>query len=89
MELLRADTQAGDSVLKLLWHHSDAIMCCSLKANVISASVILYHFHLNFCFVESFVFGLRMSGILSACGCVEVMVSDLVLDDSDYYRAVD
>ncbi|XXG74682.1 hypothetical protein AAC387_Pa07g3340 [Persea americana] len=33
VELLRADTQAGDSVLKLLWHHSDAIMCCSLKAN--------------------------------------------------------
>lgn len=72
MELLRADTQVGDSVLKLLWHHSDAIMCCSLKANVISTSVILYYFHLNFCFVESLVvFGLRMSGILSACGCVK------------------
>ncbi|KAM0937272.1 putative transcription factor & lipid binding HD-SAD family [Dioscorea sansibarensis] len=33
VELLRADTQAGDSLLKLLWHHSDAIMCCSLKAS--------------------------------------------------------
>ncbi|XP_077253799.1 homeobox-leucine zipper protein HOX32-like [Tasmannia lanceolata] len=34
VELLRADSQAGDSLLKLLWNHSDAIMCCSLKANV-------------------------------------------------------
>ncbi|XP_058071585.1 homeobox-leucine zipper protein HOX32 [Magnolia sinica] len=33
VELLRADTQTGDSVLRLLWHHSDAIMCCLLKAN--------------------------------------------------------
>ncbi|KAJ0980463.1 hypothetical protein J5N97_008718 [Dioscorea zingiberensis] len=33
VELLRADSQAGDSLLKLLWHHSDAIMCCSLKAS--------------------------------------------------------
>ncbi|XP_043689596.1 homeobox-leucine zipper protein HOX32-like isoform X2 [Telopea speciosissima] len=34
-DLLRVDSQAGDAVLKLLWHHSDAIMCCSLKTNVI------------------------------------------------------
>ncbi|KAG0483763.1 hypothetical protein HPP92_011847 [Vanilla planifolia] len=32
IELLKTDSQAGDSVLKLLWHHSDAILCCSLKA---------------------------------------------------------
>ncbi|KAJ0017586.1 hypothetical protein Pint_11219 [Pistacia integerrima] len=32
-ELLRVDTQAGDALLKQLWHHSDAIMCCSLKTN--------------------------------------------------------
>ncbi|KAJ4979548.1 hypothetical protein NE237_010328 [Protea cynaroides] len=33
VDLLRVDSQAGDAVLKLLWHHSDAIMCCSLKTN--------------------------------------------------------
>eukprot|EP00268_Persea_americana_P039423 TRINITY_DN39004_c0_g1_i2.p1 TRINITY_DN39004_c0_g1~~TRINITY_DN39004_c0_g1_i2.p1 ORF type:complete len:132 (+),score=30.40 TRINITY_DN39004_c0_g1_i2:850-1245(+) len=33
MELLRLDSQAGDSLLKTLWHHSDAIMCCSMKTN--------------------------------------------------------
>ncbi|KAK6917079.1 Homeobox domain [Dillenia turbinata] len=34
-ELLQPDSQAGgDLVLKQLWHHSDAIMCCSLKTNV-------------------------------------------------------
>ncbi|XP_068664718.1 homeobox-leucine zipper protein REVOLUTA-like isoform X2 [Aristolochia californica] len=33
-ELLKSDSQAqdGDSVLKMLWHHPDAILCCSLKA---------------------------------------------------------
>ncbi|KAF5188019.1 Homeobox-leucine zipper protein hox32, partial [Thalictrum thalictroides] len=31
--LLKSDSQAGDSLLKLLWHHSDAIMCCSLRTN--------------------------------------------------------
>ncbi|XP_057462477.1 homeobox-leucine zipper protein ATHB-14-like [Actinidia eriantha] len=33
-ELLRVDsTQMGDTVLKQLWHHSDAILCCSVKLN--------------------------------------------------------
>ncbi|XP_057781805.1 homeobox-leucine zipper protein REVOLUTA-like [Salvia miltiorrhiza] len=31
-ELLRSDSVGGDSVLKTLWHHQDAILCCSLKA---------------------------------------------------------
>ncbi|KAH9660774.1 homeobox-leucine zipper protein REVOLUTA [Citrus sinensis] len=30
-ELLRSDSVGGDSVLKNLWQHSDAILCCSLK----------------------------------------------------------
>ncbi|GAB2280820.1 Homeobox-leucine zipper protein ATHB-14 [Dionaea muscipula] len=34
-ELLRLDPQAtGDSVLKQVWQHPDAILCCSLKSNV-------------------------------------------------------
>ncbi|WCJ24310.1 Homeobox-leucine zipper protein HOX32 [Euphorbia peplus] len=32
-ELFRVDLEAGDALLKQLWHHSDAIMCCSLKTN--------------------------------------------------------
>lgn len=31
-ELLQVDSQRGDAVLKQLWHHSDAIMCCSVKS---------------------------------------------------------
>ncbi|KAH8499381.1 hypothetical protein Peur_074479 [Populus x canadensis] len=31
-ELLRFDSVGGDSVLKHLWHHPDAILCCSLEA---------------------------------------------------------
>ncbi|KAJ6844747.1 homeobox-leucine zipper protein HOX32-like [Iris pallida] len=33
VELLQDDSQESDSLLKLLWQHSDAIMCCSLKAS--------------------------------------------------------
>ncbi|KAL0318381.1 UNVERIFIED_CONTAM: Homeobox-leucine zipper protein ATHB-8 [Sesamum angustifolium] len=32
VELLKPATEGSDSVLKTLWHHSDAVMCCSLKA---------------------------------------------------------
>uniref|UniRef100_A0A7N0ZVN7 Uncharacterized protein n=1 Tax=Kalanchoe fedtschenkoi TaxID=63787 RepID=A0A7N0ZVN7_KALFE len=31
-DLLRAESLAGDLVLKSLWHHPDAILCCSIKA---------------------------------------------------------
>ncbi|KAA8514839.1 hypothetical protein F0562_018018 [Nyssa sinensis] len=33
-ELPRVNSQASDGILKQLWHHSDAIMCCSVKTNV-------------------------------------------------------
>ncbi|KAK8961773.1 Homeobox-leucine zipper protein HOX32 [Platanthera guangdongensis] len=33
VELLRTESHAGEILLKLLWHHSDAILCCSLKAS--------------------------------------------------------
>lgn len=33
-DLFQVDSQAGDAVLKQLWHHSDAVMCCSVKMNV-------------------------------------------------------
>jgi hypothetical protein len=55
-ELFRVDSQAGDAILKQLWHHSDAILCCSVKTNVIfffcffSCSVVLnflYSIHLR------------------------------------------
>ncbi|XP_022874815.1 homeobox-leucine zipper protein REVOLUTA-like isoform X2 [Olea europaea var. sylvestris] len=31
-ELLRTDSLSGELILKTLWHHQDAILCCSLKA---------------------------------------------------------
>ncbi|KAF9589854.1 hypothetical protein IFM89_028789 [Coptis chinensis] len=34
IELLQLDLSAGDALLKQLWRHSDAIMCCSLQTNV-------------------------------------------------------
>ncbi|KAJ3674514.1 hypothetical protein LUZ60_005130 [Juncus effusus] len=30
-ELLSTDSQAGDALLKELWHHTDSILCCSMK----------------------------------------------------------
>ncbi|KAL6500600.1 Homeobox-leucine zipper protein ATHB-14 [Orobanche hederae] len=32
-ELVQVNSPAGDAVLKQLWRHSDAIMCCSVKMN--------------------------------------------------------
>ncbi|KAF2323464.1 hypothetical protein GH714_035586 [Hevea brasiliensis] len=32
VELLKSSSEGSETVLKTLWHHSDAIMCCSLKA---------------------------------------------------------
>ncbi|CAI8616414.1 unnamed protein product [Vicia faba] len=31
-DLLRSDSLVGDLMLKQLWHHPDAILCCSLKS---------------------------------------------------------
>ncbi|CAI0474711.1 unnamed protein product [Linum tenue] len=36
VELLKSNNEAGgDSILKSLWHHSDAMMCCSLKVQAL------------------------------------------------------
>ncbi|XP_057799670.1 homeobox-leucine zipper protein ATHB-8 [Salvia miltiorrhiza] len=32
VELLKPAAEGNDSILKTLWHHSDAVLCCSLKA---------------------------------------------------------
>ena len=47
-ELLQVDSQASDALLKKLWHHSDAIMCCSLKTNVMNILLL----NINFFFVS-------------------------------------
>lgn len=35
-ELVQSDSLGGDSVLKQIWHHQDAILCCSLKVQLYS-----------------------------------------------------
>ncbi|GJY01525.1 homeobox-leucine zipper protein ATHB-15 [Tanacetum coccineum] len=32
VELLKAAGEGSESILKSMWHHSDAIVCCSMKA---------------------------------------------------------
>ncbi|KAK4756480.1 hypothetical protein SAY87_006607 [Trapa incisa] len=32
VELLKINSEGGESILKTLWNHSDAILCCTLKA---------------------------------------------------------
>ncbi|XP_073129312.1 homeobox-leucine zipper protein ATHB-14-like [Henckelia pumila] len=32
-ELFEPESSSGDAILKQLWHHTDAIMCCSVKMN--------------------------------------------------------
>lgn len=31
VELLSQSDEAGEALLKMLWHHQDAILCCSFK----------------------------------------------------------
>ncbi|KAK7302074.1 hypothetical protein RJT34_12953 [Clitoria ternatea] len=37
IELFRVECITGDAILKQLWHHFDAIMCCSVKTNLVTA----------------------------------------------------
>ncbi|KAK0578404.1 hypothetical protein LWI29_009836 [Acer saccharum] len=39
VELLKSGAEESDSILKTLWHHSDAIMCCYLKGFFFSSLV--------------------------------------------------
>ncbi|KAG7019477.1 Homeobox-leucine zipper protein HOX32, partial [Cucurbita argyrosperma subsp. argyrosperma] len=32
-ELFQVESQSHDAILKQLWHHSDTILCCSVKTN--------------------------------------------------------
>jgi len=40
VELLKCSGEGSDAVLKSLWHHSDAIMCCSLKVTYFNDSTL-------------------------------------------------
>jgi hypothetical protein len=31
VELLKSNSDGNESILKNLWHHTDAIICCSMK----------------------------------------------------------
>lgn len=42
VELLKLSGGGSDSILKALWHHSDAIMCCSVKVISLYLLVFLY-----------------------------------------------
>ncbi|XP_028064635.1 homeobox-leucine zipper protein HOX10-like isoform X2 [Camellia sinensis] len=35
VELLKSGSEGSETTLKTLWHHTDAIMCCSLKVEFI------------------------------------------------------
>lgn len=59
-ELLQVDSQASENILKQLWHYSDAIMCCSVKANVSSPDLNLSYFSLTEACI-SFLLPLKLS----------------------------
>lgn len=49
VELLRSDSLGGgDSMLKSLWHHENAILCCSLKVRTSAIFLIQNLFDMNF-----------------------------------------
>lgn len=42
VELLKSSGGGSDSILKALWHHSDAIMCCSVKVILSSLALLVF-----------------------------------------------
>lgn len=92
-ELLQADSSAGDAILKQLWHHSDAIMCCSVKANVSSNrhfnffsvsprrnEVVAWHLYTNFWMQASAVFTFSNQAGLDMLETTLVALQDIMLD---------
>lgn len=64
-ELLGADLRADGALLKQLWHHHDAIMCCSVVENVSHSCELpslLIVYASDFRIINVFV---RLSGISS------------------------
>ena len=51
-DLLRSDSLGGDSVLKHLWNHQDAILCCSLKVQIPVENTPLFILRWNGCGVD-------------------------------------
>lgn len=53
-ELLRSDSlSGGDSMLKNLWHHENAILCCSLKVQSSFVYKLKIRSNLNFIIIAS------------------------------------
>lgn len=44
-ELFQVDSQISDAVLKQLWHHTDATMCCSVQMNISELLVLFCCIH--------------------------------------------
>lgn len=71
-ELLRSESLTGDLVLKHLWHHPDAILCCSLKVSPRSygtkpifcmyEKILTYDVHILFGFADGACIHLRKPG---------------------------
>lgn len=61
-DLVRADLRADGSLLKQLWHHHDAIMCCSVVENVSHDCFLLILYYSDYAYLMIFV---QLSGICS------------------------
>jgi homeobox-leucine zipper protein len=42
VELLNQSDEAGEALLKMLWHHPDAVLCCSFKVSEEFCSSLQY-----------------------------------------------
>jgi hypothetical protein len=42
VELLNQSGEAGEALLKMLWHHPDAILCCSFKVFAVATRICFF-----------------------------------------------
>lgn len=68
MELLKLSNEGNENILKTLWHHSDAVMCCSLKVIV---SIFNFFILLLFPFLQILF---RQVSIFSGTGKMELFI---------------
>lgn len=85
VELLKSSGEGNESILKALWHHSDAIMCCSMKViySYICINLCLMHqVSANICCIKQFRWKLLL---VHLCIHLLCMISSII-QAANFYR---
>ena len=81
-ELLRSDSVGDDILLKHLWHHPDAILCCSLKVGdpAYPFHVVILPRIISLCSQDSFIYYFSIY-VLSIFSVHKFYINQLVVNN--------